>query len=360
MKNLCVPKKPYNDLLKLPPESGLISSVSIWKAEARARAALAELKGLAHIIPNQSILVNAIVLQEAQDSSEIENIITTRDKLYNGFFAGQQKIDVSTKEVINYREALMKGFNLISKQGFLRLSNVNEIQSVIVGNIAGLRKTSGTALVNEKTKEVVFTPPDPQYIDSLLSNLLDYFNTSESTLISMAVMHFQFETIHPYYDGNGRTGRILNILYLIGNDLLDTPILYLSSYITKNKAEYYRLLNEVTISQVWDNWIVFILEGVYQVAVETIEKIQLIKKELDRVVELVKVKMPKSYSKDLVETLFENPYCKVDFIIRSVGVERKAASRYLNQLVELNVLSKHKVGKENIFINDGLMEILKA
>ncbi len=290
MKNLCVPEKPYNKLPKLPPKEELISSVSIWQAESKARAALAELKGIANIIPNQSILVNAIVLQEAQDSSEIENIITTRDKLYNGVFSDNKNIDNETKEVMHYREALMSGYKLIVDQGFLRYKDVNDIQSIIVGNSAGIRKTPGTALVNDKTNKVVFFFFYPQFLDDLMANVLEYFNTADSTLISMAVMHFQFETIHPYYDGNGRTGRLLNVLYLISKDLLDIPILYLSSYLTKNKLEYYRLLNQVTIDQKWEEWIIFILNGVYQVATETTIKIKEIKNELDRVLDVVKEK----------------------------------------------------------------------
>jgi Fic family protein len=360
MTKKCDPNVPYNDLPHLPPEKSLFNDISLWELEAKARSCIAELKGLANIIPNQSILINAIVLEEAKDSSEIENIITTRDKLYNGIYSDSKKVDKSTEEVIHYRKALMYGFGLIKTQGFLRKNDIDKIQEIIVGNKAGLRKTPGTALVNDKTNEIVFTPPEPQILEGLMGNIVDFFNTCESTLINMAILHFQFETIHPYYDGNGRTGRILNILYMISKEQLDIPILYLSSYITANKKDYYRLLNKVTIEREWSEWIQFVLKGIISVSKDTIQKVKLIKNEIDKILEVVKKEKPKIYSKELVEALFEHPYCKIEFIVSSIGVERKAASRYLNQLVDIGVLSKHQIGKEHVFVNEGLMTILKS
>ncbi|MGL1904334.1 MAG: Fic family protein [Fibrobacterales bacterium] len=356
----CVPEKPFNDLPHIPPGEASYSNLKIWKAEADARSALAELKGMARIIPNQSILINAVVLQEAQASSEIENIITTRDKLYQGISAGSKNSDSQTKEVILYREALFAGAEMIKEKGFLRASDIDKIQSILIGNNAGIRKTPGAQLINDTTNKIVYTPPEPQYLSNMVSNVIEFFNTCDSTLINLAILHFQFESIHPYYDGNGRTGRLLNILYLMSKDFLDVPILYLSSFITRNKAEYYRLLNDVNINETWEQWILYILQGIKVVSEETTKKVQKIKITLDDMIEKIRTEKPRIYSKELVETLFENPYCKIEFITRNTGVERKAAARHLDQLTDLGLLTKTKIGKENIFINDSLMAILKS
>ena len=346
----------------LPPSTNKIESIQILKQLAKASRALGELKGIARTIPNQKMLINAIVLREAKDSSEIENIITTHDELYKALSV-QSLPNPQTKEVINYRKAIFKGFDLIIKQGFIRLNDIIELQRIIVENNGGIRSTPGTVLKNDKTGEVVYTPPqDIQEINLLLSNFLDYFNIEQchsEPLINLAILHYQFESIHPFYDGNGRTGRILNILYLILNNLIEIPILYLSSYISENKPEYYRLLNSVNKNDEWENWVIYMLKAIEVTSIQTIDKITHIKNSLEQTIELVAAKSPKIYKKELIELLYEQPYSKIEFVVDKLGVERKAASRYLRNLEEIGVLKSQKIGRENIYINLDLMEILK-
>jgi len=354
------PNIPYNNLPLLPPATNKIETIKILKQENNARSAIAELKGIANIIPNQSILINAIILQEAKDSSEIENIITTQDDLYKAISGNQKKYDSATKEVIYYREALYSGFNKIEKKGFITVNDVIGIQEELLKNNAGIRKTPGTSLVNDKTGEVVYTPPQSEdVINKLFRNTIEYLNDIDNSLAKMAIIHYQFESIHPFYDGNGRTGRIINILYLILKNYLDIPILYLSSYIIKNKTEYYRLLRSVTSEENWEEWIIYILKGIEEVANETIEKVLKIKELLDRTIEKVKNELPKIYSKELIEELFVHPYSKIEFLTKVLGVERKAASRYLNQLQEIGILKEYKIGREKIYINVELLKTLK-
>lgn len=352
--------KPFNALPMLPPDSWYIDSTSVLKQEAKAATALGELKGIARIIPNPAILINAVVLQEAQDSSEIENIITTRDDLYRALSQSNTTTDASTKEVVYYREALSAGFRRVQACSILTINDIVALQEILVRNEAGIRTLPGTTLVNGRTGIITYTPPSGmEVLSGLLANFATYLNEDDASLAKMAVLHYQFESIHPFYDGNGRTGRIINILYLVLKGYLDIPILYLSSYIIRNRDEYYTLLLKVTKEQAWNDWIMFILKGIETTSRETIRKIMAIKEELERCIELIRKTTPKIYSKELVETLFVNPYCKVEFVVASLGVERKAASRYLHQLKELGILEVQKLGKENIFINRGLMEILK-
>lgn len=347
-------------LEQLPVSKEKTETIAILKAESKAARALAELKGIANIIPNQSILINAIVLQESQDSSEIENIITTRDDLYKAVSETVQKVNPATKEVMFYREALYTGYNRLKERKLISISDIVTIQSVLVQSEQGFRTLPGTELVNDKTHEVVYTPPqDKKEIEDLMQNFTEYLNNDDDTLAKLAVLHYQFESIHPFYDGNGRTGRIVNILYLLLKEYLDVPILYLSSYIIKNKNQYYSLLQNVRNNGDWESWIIFILSGIEQTSRETIEKVRKIKALLDKTVETVKEKLPKIYSKELVETLFENPYCKVEFIEKAVGVERKAASRYLHQLEQIDVLDCVKMKQTNIFINTKLLAVLR-
>lgn len=354
------PAEPTNELPFLPPDTSKTETVRILKQENKAIAAIAELKGIANIIPNQSILINAIVLQEAKDSSEIENIITTKDDLYKAVSSTVSTVNPAIKEVMFYREALYFGFQKIKQRDLLSMNDIIEIQKILIQNDAGIRTTPGTALVNDKTNETIYTPPqNHEMINALLKNYVEYLNGEESSLIKMAVLHYQFETIHPFYDGNGRTGRIVNMLYLILKGYLDIPILYLSSYIIRNKSTYYDLLLSVTKNGNWEEWILYILTGIEQTAKETIVKIKKIRELLDRTIETVKSKSAKIYSKELVETLFVNPYCKVEFVTASINVERKAASRYLHQLEEIGILKSYKAGTENIFINVELIELLK-
>ncbi|MFA5278542.1 MAG: Fic/DOC family N-terminal domain-containing protein, partial [Bacteroidales bacterium] len=261
----------------LPPPREKVETIDILRQTNKSTAVLAELKGIAMTIPNQSMLINAVVLQEAKDSSEIENIITTQDDLYKALALNKSTLSPQTKEVVNYRKASFYGYELAKKQGFINVNDIISIQQELVNNTAGIRSTPGTVLKNDKTGEIVYTPPqDKAEILDLLTNFINHYNQTDnelSPLINLAILHFQFESIHPFYDGNGRTGRILNILYLILNGLLDVPILYLSSYIIKNKSEYYRLLNRTNQDGMWENWIMFMLRAIEETSKDTISRI---------------------------------------------------------------------------------------
>ncbi len=353
---------PHNKLDKLPPLREKVETIEILRQTNKSTAALAELKGIAKMIPNQAMLINAIVLQEAKDSSGIENIITTQDELYKALTIKRTNISAETKEVVNYRKAIFHGFNLLKKQGFLKVNDIISTQQKLVDNTAGIRSTPGTVLKNDKTGEVIYTPPqDKAEILDLLTNFINHFNQQDnlSPLINMAILHYQFESIHPFYDGNGRTGRILNILYLILNGLIDVPILYLSSYIIDNKPEYYRLLNQTNRTDKWEEWIMFMLMAVESTSRDTITRITNIRDLLDSTIIKVQEKAPKVYKKELVELLFEQPYSKIEFVVNKLGVERKAASRYLKELEKIGIIESQKVGREILYINRNLIEILK-
>lgn len=353
---------PHFKLDKLPPLREKVETFEILRQTNKSAAALAELKGVAKTIPNQAMLINAIVLQEAKDSSEIENIITTQDELYKALTINKTNISLAIKEVVNYRKAIFYGYDLAKKQGFLRVNDIVSIQQELVDNSAGIRSTPGTVLKNDKTGNIVYTPPqEKEEILDLLTNFINHFNQPDdlSPLINLAILHYQFESIHPFYDGNGRTGRILNILYLILNELIDVPILYLSSYIIENKPEYYKLLNQTNKTGNWGDWIVFMLKAVEITSRDTITRITNIKDQLDSTIIRVQEKAPKVYRKELVELLFEQPYSKIGFVVDRLGVERKAASRYLKELEGIGVLESQKVGRETLYINKELIEILK-
>jgi Fic family protein len=353
-------KKMTSNVSLLPPNSGIIETISVLRKEAQARQALAELKGFAPVIPNQNILINAISLQEARESSAIENIVTTQDELYKNLTVKPEGMDSSAKEVIGYREAIYKGYDIIRKRKLLRVSDITKIQETIIKNNAGVRRLPGTSLVDSSTHKVVYTPPqDYDEISYLLDNFCKYLNDEESSLWKMAVLHYQFETIHPFYDGNGRTGRIINVLYLLLKNYLDTPILYLSSYIIKNKNTYYALFQEVREKGIWENWILYILDGIEKTSRQALEKIRAIKDLLELTLENVKANCPKIYSKELVELIFENPYSKIDFLVNRLNINRKTASKYLKELEENKFLSHLQIGKEILYINGALMEILK-
>ena len=273
------------------------------------------------------------------------------------------KVNIKVKEVINYRKAIFTGFELIKKQGFLRLKDIETIQKTIIENNAGIRAMAGTVLKNDKIGEIVYAPPqEKDEILDLLSNFLEHFNVNQtdlSPLINLAILHYQFESIHPFYDGNGRTGRILNILDLIINDLLDIPILYLSSYINENKSNYYKYLNQVNKTDQWEDYILYMLKAVEETANYTIKKINQIKYLLGTTIEKVKKEAPKIYRKELIELLFEHPYSKIEFVVEKLKVERKAASRYLKNLEDIGILKSEKIGRENLYLNKELIEILK-
>lgn len=360
---MSINKKTIKNILEqLPIAREKVETMEILRQLSISTAALGELKGAANILPNQEILINAIVLQEAKDSSEIENIITTQDELYKAL-SSNDKQPSSVKEVINYRRAIYQGIELIQKQGFLRLNDLIKLQKIILKNDAGVRSTPGTVLKNDKTGEVVYTPPqEKDEILKLLSNFLEHFNMNQNelpVLINLAILHHQFESIHPFYDGNGRIGRILNILYLILNGLINVPILYLSSFIIQNKAEYYRLLNLVNNTNEWEEWILYMLKAVEQTSLKMIDKIGAIKRLLDKTIEITQKEAPKIYKKELIELLFEQPYSKIEFVSKKLSVERKAASRYLKKMEEIGILRSEKVGRETLYINIALIDVLK-
>ena len=350
-----------NIKLKNLPLTQPIETKKTLKKAISANRALAKLNGVAKIIPNQNILINSLVLQEAKDSSEIENIITTHDELFR---ANLDIADISNeaKEVQHYRQALLKGFELVKNNELLLKKYIVEIQQELEQNDAGVRKQSGTVLKNAKTGEVVFTPPqDYETIQNLLDNLENYINDENEIdpLINMAIIHYQFESIHPFYDGNGRTGRIVNILYLILKDLLDIPILYLSSYIIETKSDYYRLLQEVRTKDNLEEWILYILDGIEQTALETIKLINDINLLMNETKEKIKTKLPKIYSKDLVEVLFIHPYTKIKFLVDGLNITRQTASKYLLKLENIGLLKTVHIKNSKFFINSDLFNILK-
>lgn len=334
----------------------------VLKALPAAHAALAELKGIASTIPNQHILINTLGLQEAKDSSAIENIITTHDDLYKSALNLNAFNSLQAKEVQNYISALKKGFELITKKGLLTNNVILQIQEVLEENKAGFRKLPGTALKNATTGETVYTPPqNNKDIIRLMTNLEQFINDPEiqdcDPLIKMAIIHFQFESTHPFYDGNGRTGRIINILYLIIEKLQTLPVLYLSNYIIKNKPDYYRLLQKVRDENSWEDWLLFIINAVEQTAKETIELIIRIKGLMLEYKHKLRDNY-KFYSQDLLNNLFKHPYTKIEFLVNDLGVSRLTAANYLNKLADDNMLQKIKYGTGNYYINTALFNLL--
>jgi len=348
-------------LKKLPLEKD-IENIKILKELNKAHRALAELKGLVSSIPNENILINTLGLQEAKDSSAIENIITTHDDLYKAElnFKGFKSSDA--KEVQNYIAALKKGFQLIKEHNILTNNNIIEIQFVLEKNNAGFRKLPGTALKNATTGKVIYTPPqDYEIIKSLMTNLVSFINDDSLSdfdpIVKMAIIHYQFESIHPFYDGNGRTGRIINVIYLVMKNLIDLPILYLSRYIINHKGDYYKLLQEVRDKDEWENWILYLVNGVEQTAKETIELIIQIRALMLEYKHMIRDNY-KFYSQDLLNNLFKHPYTKIEFIEKDLGVSRITAANYLNKLAKDGLLRKEKIGTGNYYINDKLYEIL--
>jgi cell filamentation protein, protein adenylyltransferase len=348
-------------LKKLPLKKD-IESKKVLKKLASAHRALAELKGIVSSIPNENILINTLGLQEAKDSSAIENIITTHDDIFKAGLNLEGFKSLNAKEVQNYISALKKGFGLITKNKILTNNDIIVIQSELEKNNAGFRKVPGTALKNATTGEIVYTPPqDYKTILDLMTNLEQYINDSKisefDTLVKMAIIHYQFESIHPFYDGNGRTGRIINVLYLVMNDLLNLPVLYLSRYIIEHKADYYKLLQEVRETDNWENWVLYMLDSIEQISKETIVLIGKIKDLIFEYKNLLRDNY-KFYSQDLLNNLFKHPYTKIEFIENDLGVSRITASKYLNLLAKDGVLKKEKLGTGNYYINEKLIKIL--
>ena len=340
-----------------------IETIAVLKSVALARSALAEMKGTALSIPNESILINTLSLQEAKDSSAIENIITTHDELYAFDYTAQDFSSVASKEVHRYAEALQWGFRVVKEQGILTNNHIIKIQSALEGHESGFRKVPGTTLKNEQTGEVVYTPPQSLVeIKRYMENLESFLNESELSLldplVKMAIIHHQFESIHPFYDGNGRTGRIINILFLVKEGLMNLPILYLSRFINRNKSDYYRLLQSVREKSNWEEWILFMLEGVTRTSLETIETINGIKQSMQKYKNAMRKELPKVYSQDLLNNLFRHPYTKIDFVMRDLSVSRPTATSYLNQLESIGLIKKHRIGRENFYINHELFRLL--
>ena len=349
------------ELRKLPLEND-IESKSILKKLSLTHRALAELKGIVSSIPNENILINTLGLQEAKDSSAIENIITTHDDIYKAGLNLEGFKSQNAKEIQNYISALKLGFELISRNKMLTNNDIIEIQSELEKNNAGFRKVPGTALKNATTGEIVYTPPqDYNTIQDLMTNLEQFINDEQLSdfdpLVKMAIIHYQFESIHPFYDGNGRTGRIINVLYLVMNDLLDLPILYLSRYIIENKGEYYKLLQEVRETDNFENWVIYLLNGVEQIAKETIILIGKIRELIFEYKNLLRNNY-KFYSQDLLNNLFKHPYTKIAFIEKDLGVSRITAAKYLNQLASDGLLKKERLGTGNYYVNLKLIELL--
>jgi len=351
-----------SEKLKKLPLIQDIETKKVLKKLASAHRALAELKGIVSSIPNSTILINTLGLQEAKDSSAIENIITTHDDIFKAELNLDGFKSLNAKEVQNYISALKKGFGLITKNKILTNNDIIAIQSELEKNNAGFRKVPGTALKNSTTGEIIYTPPqDYDTILDLMTNLEQYINDESmsefDTLVKMAIIHYQFESIHPFYDGNGRTGRIINVLYLVMNDLLNLPVLYLSRYIIEHKVDYYKLLQEVRETDNWENWVLYMLDSVEQIAKETIVVIGKIRDLIFEYKNLLRNNY-KFYSQDLLNNLFKHPYTKIEFIENDLGVSRITASKYLNQLAKDKVLKKEKLGTGNYYINEKLIKIL--
>lgn len=345
-----------------------LETKAILRQVNKSNKKLAELKGIAQTIPNENILINTLTLQEAKDSSEVENIVTTNDDLYKADLNLKDTIiNASTKEVLNYRQALQTGFAAARKTKLLTLNDIKKIQQELETNNAGFRAVPGTKLKNA-LGETVYTPPQDHYdIKRLMDNLEKYINISDmqdiDPLIKMAIIHHQFESIHPFYDGNGRTGRIIAILYLVINQLLDLPILYLSRYITHNKGEYYRLIQQIrdrateSNSKEWEQWILFMLKGVEETADETIRLVKGISALMAEYKQTLRPLLGKNYKNDLLNNLFFHPYTKIEFIMKDMMVQRKTATKYLDMIVNAGLLEKIKMGRSNYYINMKLMEL---
>ncbi len=350
-------------LQKLPYPNDL-ETKKVLKMLPEAHRALAELKGFAKSIPQQSILINTLILQEAKDSSEVENIVTTHDELYKATIELGKVISSETKEVRNYVAALKRGFDLIAPDKILTEDHIKEIQSVLEKNSAGYRTLPGTNLKNQRTGEIIYTPPqDNMEIILFMQNLEKFINDEDllhyDDIIKMALFHFQFESIHPFYDGNGRTGRIINILYLIIKGLLDIPILYLSKYIIQNKTQYYLYLQDVRKSLNWEDYLCYMIKAVEYTAKDTLTKVVNIKDAMANF-KIILRNNYSFYSQDLLNHLFKHPYTKIEYLQDELKVSRITAASYLNQLSQDGHLEKQKMGKYNYYINKYLTEVLSS
>ncbi len=352
------PEHPYNALPLLPPGQE-IETRAVLKRCITARTALAELKQAAELIPNQDMLINTIPLLEAKDSSEIENIVTSTDKLFQ-FAQSDSLADPATKEALRYRTALYRGFRSLAERPLCTATAI-EVCRTTKGVDLDIRRTPGTRLANDRTGETIYTPPEGEHLlRDLLSNWEKFLHYEEDLdpLVRMAMAHYQFEAIHPFSDGNGRTGRVINILYLIQQNLLGLPILYLSRHIIAHKADYYRLLLDVTRNGAWEPWILFMLQAVEETAQWTTAKIGAIRRLAEHTGNYIRDKQRKIYSRELVDVIFEQPYCRIANLVDKKIAQRQAASSYLKDLVSIGVLRAQQVGREKLFIHPRLMQLL--
>lgn len=335
----------------------------VLKKLANARSALAELKGVATLVPNENILINTLSLQEAKDSSAIENIVTTHDELFKSDALANQFVTSAAKEVHNYARALREGFLKVRQSGLIANRDILDIQATLEENRAGFRTLPGTELKNDLTGDTVFVPLQSHAnIVAAMGNLEIFINdraiSDLDPLVKMAVIHHQFETIHPFYDGNGRTGRILNILYLVQQGLLATPVLYLSRYINQNKADYYRLLQAVRDAGAWEDWLMFMLDGVEQTAQQTTRLVHAIRRIMQAHKARMREALPRIYSQDLLNNTFSHPYSKIGFVMNDLKVSRLTATRYLDELDRIGLMRKIKIGKESYYLNVELVDLL--
>lgn len=348
---------PYNELPLLPPSKNSWETMDVYKLLAEARAAMAELKGRMPIIPNPLMLINTLILQEARESSSIENIFTSSDKMYKAFASSQTTPDPHTKEVLRYRTALYEGWQYQQKHG-LDIDLLENIYRKIKDKTDGVRDKQ-VYIGNQY--HITYTPPCCRdLLIEKLKNWLEFALKKDNIdpLIKMTLLHYQFEAIHPFEDGNGRTGRVMNVLYLTQTGLLDQPVLYLSQYINTYKSDYYRLLKDVTENGNWSDWIIYMLTAVTKTAKETLKKINEIYDLLHKTIQKVKDEAPDIYSRELVDTLFMQPYCKISFLVDNGIASRNTASKYLNRLVELNILTSEKIANETLYLNKKLYELL--
>lgn len=348
------------------PGGASLETPPILRQLVRSRSQLAELKGVAGTIPNENILIDTLALQEAKDSSEIENIVTTEDELFREDTANELST-IAAKEVHSYAAALKQGFHCIREKHFLRLQDVLDLQETLLGGRhVGLRTMPGTVLRNQTTGEVIYTPPQQgDDVLALMNNFLEYFHQPDGTdaldpLVRMAILHHQFESIHPFYDGNGRTGRILNLLHLVLHGLLDLPVLYLSRYIVRNKPAYYEHLQAVRDHGSWEAWVLYMLHGVEDTSRKTISQVHGIRELMQKTKHRLRAELPKIYSQDLLNNLFRHPYTKIEYIERDLGVSRPTATRYLDELTSASFVRKVKLGRSNYYINEPLFELLSS
>ena len=358
------PAKPYNALPALPPDVEL-ESRAVLKACIAARAAVAELKAVGQLIPNQGVLINTIPLLEAQASSEIENIVTTTDQMFLFDGVSEGEADPATKEALRYRTALWEGYQALKTRP-LSTNTAVQICRAIKGVDMDIRRTPGTTLSNDRTRQVIYTPPEGESL--LREKLANWEQWMHGTLpgsaevdplVRMAAGHYQFEAIHPFTDGNGRTGRVINLLYLVEQGLLDVPVLYLSRHILRNKAEYYSGLQSITETGDWEPWLLYVLSGVAETARWTMHKILAVRGLLEETTERMRRDASQIYSRELAELVFVRPYCRITHVVEAGLAKRQTASVYLKQLAAIGILREHKVGREKLFLNPAFMDLLK-